>query len=87
MLAVFTGGLEMSFGLNPFFEPADALVFREWYVSVDGGETVGPVSADQIARGIRGGHVPSHAQLTRFDQSEWEDVASSSAVVAALRAL
>jgi hypothetical protein len=75
------------FALNPFFDPQDALVFREWYVSVDGGETVGPVSADQIARGIRGGQVPSHAQMTRFDQSIWEDVASSSAVVAALRAL
>jgi hypothetical protein len=77
----------MSFGTNPFLDADTALAFREWYVRVDGSETVGPVSADQIARGIRVGRVPKDALISRFDQQEWAQVLDSSAVVTALRSL
>ena len=73
--------------LNPFLAPADALTVVEWYVSVDGSEAVGPVSADQIARGIRAGKVPQDAQVVRFGSEDWEDILASGAVVAALKAL
>jgi hypothetical protein len=77
----------MSFAPNPFVANDDALVLREWYVRVDAGETVGPVSADQIARGIKLGRVPTDAMLARFDQTDWANVLDSSAIVAALRSL
>jgi hypothetical protein len=77
----------MSFAPNPFMETDDALVLREWYVRVDDGETVGPVSADQIARGIKLGRVPSDAMIARFDQTLWANVLDSGAIVAALRSL
>jgi len=77
----------MSFAPNPFMPPADALVLREWYVRVDDGDTVGPVSADQIARGIKLGRVPSDAMIARFDQMDWANVLDSTAIVAALRAI
>jgi hypothetical protein len=73
--------------LNPFMSPADALVSREWYVRVADGSPVGPVSADQIARGIRAGKVPSDAQIVRGGGTRWEDILSSGAVLAALKAL
>ena len=73
--------------LNPFLAPADALTVAEWYVCVDDAEPVGPVSADQIARGIRAGKIPQDAQVVRIGSTEWEDVFTSGAVVAALKAL
>ncbi len=76
----------MSFATNPFVENENALAFREWYVRVEG-DTVGPVSADQIARGIKLGRVPTDALIARFDQREWARILDSSAVVTALRAL
>ena len=79
----------MSFGPNPFVAITDALTLQEWYVRVDGEENVvGPVSADQIARGIRLGRVPSDAMIARFfDQTQWGYALDSSAIVAALRSL
>jgi hypothetical protein len=73
--------------LNPFMDPAHALVLPEWYVRVEDGDPVGPVSADQIARGIRAGKVPSDARVVRGGDRQWEDVLSSGAVLAALKAL
>ena len=77
----------MSSALNPFVDTADALVMREWYVSVGEGDCVGPVSADQIARAIRAGSVPSHARVVRGGDAQWEEVLSHDAVLAALDAL
>lgn len=73
--------------LNPFLDPGQTLTLREWYVYVHGGETVGPVSADQIARGIRAKKVPGDAQVVRVGDTRWEDVLDSPAVLAALKAL
>ena len=77
----------MSFAPNPFVDSAYALVLPEWYVRVESGATVGPVSADQIARGIRLGRVPSDAMIARFDQQQWAYALDSTAIVAALRSL
>ena len=77
----------MSSALNPFVDPTEALVLREWYVSVGDGECVGPVSADQIARGLRAGKVPSDALVVRGGDAQWEDILSHDAVHAALKAL
>jgi hypothetical protein len=73
--------------LNPFMPPADALTIREWYLCVDDTDPVGPVSVDQIARGIRAGKVPGHAQITRYGGADWQNVLDSRAVVEALKAL
>ena len=73
--------------LNPFLDPGDALHLQEWYVHVQGGDPVGPVSADQIARGIRAKKVPGDAQVVRIGDTRWEDVLDSGAVLAALKAL
>jgi len=77
----------MSFAPNPFMPTEDALTLREWYVRVDDGDAVGPVSADQIARGIKLGRVPTDAMMARFDRSDWANVLDSVAVLTALRAL
>jgi hypothetical protein len=73
--------------LNPFLAPADALTIQEWYVKVDGADPVGPVSADQIARGIRAGRIPEDAEVVRRGESDWEGVFDSHAVLEALKAL
>ena len=74
--------------LNPFMAPSDALTIREWYLCVDDADPVGPVSVDQIARGIRAGKVPGDAQIARcYGASDWENVLDSRAVVDALKAL
>ncbi len=78
----------MRFQANPFMETeTDALALREWYVRASDGDTVGPVSADQIARGIKLGRVPTDALIARFDQREWAQILDSGAVMTALRAL
>jgi hypothetical protein len=81
------GAAMASTALNPFLSYEDAIRIREWYVWVDGGDAVGPVSADQIARGILVGKVPRDAQVARAGDYEWGDVLDSTAVVAALKAL
>jgi hypothetical protein len=72
--------------LNPFLDPTQALTIPEWYVCVEGGDPVGPVSADQIARGIRAGRVPCDAQIARSGGTSWEEALESSAVMEALKA-
>ncbi len=73
--------------LNPFLDTHDAIAIAEWYVSVDGSDPVGPVSANQIARGLRAGKVPSDARVARGGGTEWADVLDSRAVLEALKAL
>lgn len=45
---------------------------REWYVCTRGGEPVGPVSTDLIARGIVAGKVPRTALVARVGDSVWQ---------------
>jgi hypothetical protein len=77
----------MSSSLNPFLDPAEAISLPEWYVWVEGGDAVGPVSANQIARGILAGKVPRDAQVARHGDDAWFEVLDSGAVVAALKSL
>jgi hypothetical protein len=74
-------------GFDATSGPERRLSERIWHVSVDGGAAVGPVSADQIARGIRAGKVPSHARVKRETDIFWTDAIDVVEVVAALKAV
>lgn len=66
------------------------LTERVWLVIAEGGETgepVGPVSADQIARGIRAGKVPSDALVKRVTDVFWSDMVGEADILAALKAV
>lgn len=63
------------------------LMARVWQVWVEGGDPVGPVSADQIARGIRAGKVPSDARVKMQDDLFWSDAIDVPDVVEALKAV
>jgi hypothetical protein len=52
-----------------------------------GREPVGPVSADQIARGIRASRVPSDARIKREMDTFWSDLLDQEDVIAALKAV
>ncbi|HSO36651.1 MAG TPA: hypothetical protein VLT33_29200 [Labilithrix sp.] len=58
-----------------------------WQVWIEGGEPVGPVSADQIARGLRAGKVPSDARMKRETDTFWADLLDHEELVAALKAV
>jgi hypothetical protein len=59
----------------------------EWFVFVDSGEHVGPVTTDLLARGIAAGRVPRDARIARGAPSGWLDLMDVPEVVAALDAL
>jgi hypothetical protein len=63
------------------------LLAQRYLVWVDGSEPVGPVSADQIARGIRAGKVPPHASIQREGDLFAFDVLDEPEVIAALKQL
>ncbi|MBX3191066.1 MAG: hypothetical protein KF819_28980 [Labilithrix sp.] len=58
-----------------------------WQVWIEGGEPVGPVSADQIARGLRAGKVPSDARIKRDADTFWSDLLDQEEIVSALKAV
>lgn len=58
-----------------------------WHVWVEGSEPIGPVSVDQIARGIRAGKVPSHASIQKVGDLFACDVLDEPDVIAALKHL
>ena len=58
-----------------------------WLVHVEGGDrVVGPVSAAQIAWGIRAGQVPSHATVQREGDVFWTGILDEPVVIEALKA-
>ncbi len=63
------------------------LLAQRYLVWVEGSELVGPVSADQIARGIRAGRVPTHASLQREGDHFAYDILDEPEVIAALKQL
>lgn len=63
-----------------------ALDDQAWLVFVEGGDLVGPVSARQIARGIRAGKVPADASVQRAGDVWWSGVLDEPSVIAALKA-
>lgn len=59
-----------------------------WLVYVDGGENVvGPVSARQLARGIRAGRVPTDASVQRHGEVFWSGILDEADIIAALKTL
>ncbi len=66
---------------NPRFEAA------VWHVFVEGGEPIGPVTADQIARGIRAGRVPVDASVRHENDLFWKDLLDAPELVSALNAV
>jgi hypothetical protein len=68
--------------------PATPTLERRWYV-VDAsvGEPVGPVSVDQIARGIIHGSVPRDAYVACEGDPVWQEILDVPEVVAALKSL
>lgn len=65
----------------------DSLGERVWFVWIEGGEPIGPVSADQLARGIRAGKVPTEASVRHETETFWTDLLDVPVVVAALKAV
>jgi hypothetical protein len=64
------------------------LAEKNLFVWVEGsGDPIGPVSADQIARGIRAGRVPAHASVQRHGDVFWSGILDEPVVIAALKAL
>jgi hypothetical protein len=64
----------------------DALEQSIWLVWVEGGQAVvGPVSASQVARGIKSGRVPADASIQRAGEVFWTGVLDEPAVIAALK--
>ena len=61
------------------------LLAREFMVWSGDSEAVGPVSADQIARGIRAGKVPTDASIQRVGDLFAFDVLDEPDVIAALK--
>ena len=69
-------------------EPIDARFAAPiWQVWIEGGEPVGPVSADQIARGIRAGKVPTDASIRHEHDTFWSDLLDIPDIIAALKAV
>lgn len=60
---------------------------REWYVRVDEGDAVGPVSTELLARGIAAGKVPEQALVARIGDVDWQPVTRVGEIEAALRRL
>ena len=56
-----------------------------WHVWVEGGEAVGPVSAHQLARGIRAGRVPPDASVQRSGDVFWSGILDEPAIISALK--
>src|SRR5687767_12207381 len=60
---------------------------KKWMIYVEGGEVVGPVSADQIARGIKAGVIPMEASVQQAGEVFWDGVLDQPAIIAALKSL
>lgn len=60
---------------------------KGFLVHVEGTEPVGPVSADQVARGIKAGKIPAEASIQWQGDLWWKGVYDEPAVIAALKAL
>lgn len=59
----------------------------QWLVYVEGGEVVGPVSANQVARGIKAGRIPSDASIQAVGEVFWTGLFDEPVVIAALKSL
>lgn len=60
---------------------------KGWFVHVAGTDPVGPVSANQVARGIKAGKIPAEASIQWQGDLWWKGVYDEPAIIAALKAL
>jgi hypothetical protein len=67
---------------------AQAHQLRNWFVWCEGAPSViGPVTVDQLARGIRAGKVPADASIQREGDVWWSGILDEPEVIQALKAL
>lgn len=67
---------------------AQRLGTKSWMVWFEGAAQVfGPVSADQIAQGLRAGHVPADASVQKQGDVFWSGILDEPEVVEALKAV
>lgn len=81
------GSRESAVSLREPPPPPDRLKAPVWHVWIEGGDPVGPVSADQLARGIQAGKVPTHASVREASDTFWGDILDVPDIVAALKAV
>ncbi|MBX3203535.1 MAG: hypothetical protein KF764_00640 [Labilithrix sp.] len=81
------GSRESAVSLRAPPPPPDRLKAPVWQVWIEGGDPIGPVSADQLARGIQAGKVPTHASVRRESDTFWGDILDAADIVAALKAV
>lgn len=67
--------------------PPGAKPPAQWFVYRDGGQTVGPVSSDQVAGGIRAGKVPLDSYVCPAEGGEWKLVDQVIDFVGAVRSI
>jgi hypothetical protein len=63
------------------------LFMKGFFVHVEGAQPVGPVSANQVARGIKAGKIPAEASIQWQGEVWWKGVYEEPAIIAALKAL
>lgn len=81
----FFGGVDaQTFGEGNLDRGAPPALQTDFYVWAEAGEPIGPVSVDQIARGILAGRVPLQAYVTRAGDPEWRKVLERREIVRAL---
>jgi len=61
------------------------LVQAVFHVCVEGSDPIGPVSAEQIARGVIAGRVPRDAFVAREGAESWTDLLDVPEVVRAMK--
>lgn len=63
------------------------LEVKQWMVHVEGGDPVGPVSLEQIARGVRARRIPPEASVQRVGEVFWSGVLDEPWVIHALKSV
>ena len=79
--------LALAMAARTTFTRDPRLDMKGYFVHVDGGLPVGPVSADQIARGIRAGKIPAEASIQWQGDVFWRGLYEDPGVLQALNAL
>jgi hypothetical protein len=64
-----------------------ATLEQSWYVWIEGSDVIGPVSLNQLARGIKAGKVPGDASIQRHGDVWWSGILDAPEVIEALKEL
>jgi hypothetical protein len=63
------------------------LFMKGFFIHVAGSDPVGPVSANQVARGIKAGKIPAEASIQWQGDLWWKGVYDEPAIIAALKTI